>query len=87
MGSRGGDCRQGYWLKRGGNGALGHATGLPSQEKSNDKPENPSEAGSVCLGHFLQQKAVSVGTYCNIVKKKVYAKGGCNMQLPLWKLP
>jgi len=64
VGSRGEDCRQDYWLQRGRNGALEHATGLPSQEKSNDKPENPSEACSVCHRHFLQQKAVD--TRCDI---------------------
>lgn len=79
MGSRAEGCRQDFWLKQGRNGALGCATELPSQEISNDKPEKPSEAGSVCRSHLLQRKAVSGDTF---VKKKVYAKGGCNMQLP-----
>lgn len=67
VGSRDEDCHQDYRLKRGRNGALERATGLPAQETNNAKPENPSEAGSVCWSRLLQQKAVYVDTHCDII--------------------
>lgn len=74
-------CSQGaqgedQWLEWGCNRALECLTGLPSQDRSNDKPDSP---GSVCQASFSSRKALCVDSCSLLLREELPVRDGCNI--------